>query len=70
MTSPRAVSGLANSRGPDVGVASPAAPGAVPGGLDEGFRRNMLAVLEKSPELQELGRKRDDLQARLDAAPK
>jgi hypothetical protein len=36
----------------------------------EAMRKNMLDVLQKSPELQELGRKRDELQASLDALNK
>jgi hypothetical protein len=34
----------------------------------DAFRRNMLDVLQKSPELQALGQKRDELQRKLDAA--
>jgi hypothetical protein len=42
-------------------------PGAAPTfWQDEGFRKNMLEVLQKSPRLQALGEKRDALQARLD----
>jgi hypothetical protein len=37
---------------------------------DDAFRKNMLDVLQKSPELQALGKKRDELQARYDAATK
>ena len=61
-------SGAANSRGPDVGNA--ASPVAETGDRQQAFRRNMLEVLQKSPELQELGRKRDELQARYEAATK
>lgn len=64
-----ATAGAANTRGPDVGATAAGATTTAPS-AEEGFRRNMLAVLEKSPELQELGRKRDELQARLDAASK
>ncbi len=46
------------------------ASGTPVGGLDEGFRKNMLDVLQKSPELQALGKKRDELQERLNAATK
>ena len=63
-------SAAANSRGPDIGTASAGGTSSANGTLDEGFRRNMLEVLEKSPELRALGSKRDELQARLDAAKK
>jgi hypothetical protein len=37
---------------------------------DDGFRKNMLEVMQKSPALQALGEKRDALQARLDELTK
>jgi hypothetical protein len=60
----------ANTRGPDVGVTSAASGSSSTSDQDAGFRKNMLAVLEKSPELKALGDKRDELQRRLDAAQK
>lgn len=65
-----ATAGAANTRGPDVGATAAGAAATTAASTEEGFRKNMLAVLEKSPELQELGRKRDALQARLDAMSK
>jgi hypothetical protein len=61
----------ANANGPNAGVASPGA-GNVAGqpDLDTAFRQNLLAVQQKSPELQTLGKKRDDLQARYEDALK
>jgi hypothetical protein len=60
--------GTANTRGPDVG--NPVAGGAQVTQLnkEEAFRKNMLDVLQKSPELRALGKERDELQARYDAA--
>lgn len=63
-------SASATTRGADVGASTAAGVGGTTGGLEEGFRKNMLEVLEKSPELQALGKKRDELQARLDALTK
>ena len=63
-------SGPANSGGPDVGNA---VPGGAPGTRvtkDQAFRENMLSVLQHSPELQALGKKRDDLQARYETVTK
>ena len=62
-------SGSANTRGPNLGAASGAGTTGVPD-QDEAFRQNMLAAQQKSPELQALGKKRDELQARFDAAMK
>ena len=46
-------------------------PGAAPAtSQDDAFRQNMRDVLQKSPELQALGEKRDALQARLDELTK
>jgi hypothetical protein len=56
--------GQANSRGPDVGAASVGGGATVVMDKNEAFRKNLLEVLQKSPELQELARKRDELQAR------
>jgi hypothetical protein len=60
--------GPANSAGPDVGNTVPGVAGQL--NKDDAFRKNMLDVLQKSPELQALGKKRDELQARYDAATK
>ena len=65
-----ATAGAGNGRGPDVGAGAAGRPGFTEGGMDEGFRRNMIDVLQKSPELQALGKKRDDLHARLEEATK
>lgn len=54
--------------GPGVDAVNPGA--AVGVSQEEGFRQNMREVLAKSPELQALGQKRDELQARLDAITK
>jgi hypothetical protein len=59
-----------NTRGPDVGAGASGGPGVTTGGPDEGFRKNMLEVLQKSEELQVLGRKRDELEQRLAEATK
>jgi len=46
-------------------------PGTAPSfWQDDGFRKNMLAVMQKSPKLQALGEKRDALQVRLDELAK
>jgi len=46
-------------------------PGAAPSfWQDDGFRKNMLEVMRKSPKLQALGEKRDALQVRLDELAK
>ena len=46
-------------------------PGTAPSfWQDDGFRKNMLEVMRKSPKLQALGEKRDALQVRLDALAK
>jgi hypothetical protein len=61
--------GGANSNGPNVGVGfggGGVAPAAAD--KDEAFKQNMLDLLQKSPELQALGKKRDDLQARFNEA--
>lgn len=63
--------GGANARGPDVGAGA-GASGAVVGQPDkqQAFRQNILDVQQKSPELQALGLRRDELQARYDVATK
>jgi len=61
-----ATAGAGNTRGPDVGAGAAGAVGVNTAGSDEGFRKNMLEVLQASPELQALGKKRDELQARLE----
>jgi hypothetical protein len=63
-------SGPANTRGPDVGNAVAGGAAAVQLSKEQAFRDNMLSVLQKSPELQALGKKRDELQLRYDAATK
>jgi hypothetical protein len=63
-------SGTANARGSNIGNPATTAPTVEMAAKDEAFRRNMIEVLQGSPELQELGRKRDELQARLDAVTK
>jgi hypothetical protein len=63
-------SGAANSNGPNVGAVSGGGASDLAQGKDEAFRQNMLAALQKSPELQALGKKRDELQARYDEATK
>lgn len=63
--------GSANSSGPNVGVGFGGSGGESPAtGKDEAFRQNMLDLLQKSPELTALGRKRDELQSRYDEATK
>jgi hypothetical protein len=62
-------SGASANRGgaPNVGNTVAASASRDTGSKQEGLRRNLMEVLEKSPELQELARKRDALQARFDA---
>jgi hypothetical protein len=60
----------ANSRGPDVGAAVAGGTATAHVSKDEAFRQNLLDVLQKSPELQGLGKKRDELQTRYEAATK
>lgn len=62
--------GAANSNGANVGAGAGAGHASVDEAKEEAFKQNMLDVLQRSPELQELGRKRDDLQARYDEATK
>ena len=61
-------SGPANARGPDVGNEVAGGAHAVQLSKEDAFRKNMLDVLQNSPELQALGKKRDELQARYEAA--
>jgi len=63
-------SGSSNTRGPNVGSAIGGSGTGITLDKDEAFRQNMLAAQQKSPELQALGKKRDDLQARYEAALK
>jgi hypothetical protein len=63
-------SGPANARGPDVGNEVAGGAQAVQLSKEDAFRKNMLDVLQNSPELQALGKKRDELQARYEAATK
>jgi len=63
--------GGANANGPNVGAGfggGAAANSAAD--KDEAFKQNMLDLLQKSPELQALGKKSNDLQARLAEATK
>jgi hypothetical protein len=62
--------GGANANGPNVGAA--AGGGALTEQADklQAFRQNIIDVQQKSPELQALGRKRDELQQRYNAAMK
>jgi len=63
--------GGANANGPNVGAGfggAAAANSAVD--KDEAFKQNMLDLLQKSPELQALGKKSNELQARLTEATK
>ena len=62
--------GPANANGPNVGAASGGGAAAVSQDKDEAFRQNMLGLLQKSPELQALAKKRDELQARYAEATK
>jgi hypothetical protein len=62
--------GAANSKGPNVGAGFGAGGGTVDAAKEEAFKQNMLDVLQRSPELQALGSKRDDLQTRYDEATK
>jgi hypothetical protein len=62
--------GAANANGPNVGATT--GGGAVAGQPDklQAFRQNILEVQQKNPELQALGKRRDELQARYDEASK
>lgn len=65
--------GGANANGPNIGAgfAGTGAGGAiVAADKEDAFKQNLLDVLQKSPELQALGKKRDDLQARFNEATK
>jgi hypothetical protein len=63
--------GAANSNGPNVGAGfAGGADGSTAEDKDEAFKQNMLDLLQKSPELQAMGKKRDELQARFDEAMK
>ena len=61
--------GAANSNGPNVGAGA-GVGGSINAEKEAAFKQNMLDTLQKSPELQALGKKRDDLQARYDEATK
>ncbi len=61
--------GAANANGPNAGAVV-AAAGDVAAGKDQAFKQNMLDVMQKSPELQALGKKRDELQVRYNEAMK
>jgi hypothetical protein len=63
--------GAANANGPNVGA------GSAPGGGDtaaadkeRAFKQNVLDLMQRSPELQALGKKRDELQVRYNEAAK
>ncbi len=61
--------GGTNANGPNVGAGLGGAGGApVAPDKDEAFKQNMLDLLQKSPELKALGKKRDDLQVRYNEA--
>jgi hypothetical protein len=62
--------GPANATGANVGAT--AGGGAMAGRQDklQAFRQNMLDILQKSPELQALGKQRDELQKRYNEAMK
>lgn len=62
--------GPANANGPNVGAPVAAGGGNGTADKDQAFRQNVLEVMQKSPELQALGKKRDDLQTRYDEAMK
>jgi hypothetical protein len=63
--------GAANSNGPNVGAGfAGSAADATAEDKDAAFKQNMLDLLQKSPELQAMGKKRDDLQARFDETMK
>lgn len=47
------------------GGEGPSTSGAPPASLDEGYRQNVLDLMQKSAELRSLGEKRDALQATL-----
>jgi hypothetical protein len=59
-----------NANGPGVGAGVAAGGGDVVADQERAFTQNMLDVLQKNPELQALGKKRDDLQARYNEAMK
>lgn len=63
-------SGPANARGPDVGNEVAGGAQAIQLSKEDAFRKNMLDVLQRSPELQALGKQHDELQARYVAATK
>jgi hypothetical protein len=64
------LTGPANANGPNVGATFDGNGGAVAPDKDEAFKQNLLGLLRKSPELQALGKKRDDLQTRFNEATK
>jgi hypothetical protein len=55
-----------NANGPNVGAGVAAGGGDAVADKDKAFKQNMLDVMQKSPELQALGKKRDELQTRYD----
>ena len=61
--------GAAGANGLNVGAWAGGGPATVQD-ADDAFRKNMLAALQKSPELQALGKRRDALQARYDVTLK
>jgi hypothetical protein len=63
--------GAANSNGPNVGAGFAAgSAGSTAGDKEAAFKQHMLELLNKNPELQALGTKRDELQARYDETMK
>ncbi len=62
--------GSGNGNSPSFGYTAGIVTTADAGPLQDAFRKNMLDVLEKSPELKALGQKRDELEQRLAAATK
>jgi hypothetical protein len=61
--------GPANANGPNVGAGLGAGGSEfLAGDKDAAFKQNMLDLLQKNPELQALGKKRDDLQTRYNEA--
>jgi len=60
--------GSANANGPNVGAGFGGGGPDPAENRDEAFKQNMLELLQKNPELQALGEKRDELQARYDEA--
>ena len=63
--------GGANANGPNVGAGFGGAAAANSAAdKDEAFKQNMFDMLQKSPELQALGKKSNELQARLNEATK